>query len=148
MNKDVKILVSEGDNECFTLITKSFHKAGIWNEIVRFADKGEMLNYLLEKDGDFVREENKKYLLLIDVHKPDLNGFSVLEKIKEDKELRKIPVIILTNYDNGEFVERCHSFGCNLFLVKPEEPEEFMESVKKIGLFLSVVRFPRINGVK
>jgi CheY-like chemotaxis protein len=77
---------------------------------------------------------------------PKLDGVEVLEQIKKDPELRKIPVIMITTTDDPREVERCHDLGCSNYIAKPIEYESFVNAIRQLGLFLAVVQVPKING--
>jgi len=146
MRKEAIILIAEDDDGHFALVRKNLQRSGIWNEVIRFADGQEALDFLFRQGPGPHREASKEYLLLLDIRMPKVDGVELLEKIKQDPELRKIPVIMLTTTDDPREVERCHSLGCSIYIVKPVEYEEFIDAIRKIGLFLSVVEVPRING--
>jgi len=71
-----------------------------------------------------------------------------LKQIKENAELGKIPVVILTMTDDPQEVTLCYSLGCSMFITKPVDYDSFVDAVQKLGLFLAVVRVPQINGVE
>ncbi len=148
MNKEGVILIAEDDEGHFELIKRTLQRAGVCNEILRLADGQETLDFLFIKGDGPKREPNKEYLLLLDIRMPKIDGVEVLEKLKQDSELKKIPVIMLTTTDDPITIERCHGFGCSVYIVKPVEYEDFTDAVRKIGLFLSVVEIPQISGVK
>ncbi len=79
---------------------------------------------------------------------PKVNGTEVLKKLKEDKELKKIPVIMITTTDDPIEIEHCHSIGCSNYITKPINYDNFVKVIRQLGLFLSVVQVPRINGEK
>jgi CheY-like chemotaxis protein len=83
-------------------------------------------------------------LVLLDLNLPGLDGYQVLARLKSDERTRQIPVIILTTTDDPREVERCYALGCNVYITKPVEYEQFSEAIRKLGLFLSVVKIP--NG--
>ena len=85
--------------------------------------------------------------MLLDIRIPKIDGIEVLRKIKQDEELRKIPVIMLTTMDDPHEVEVCHSLGCSHYIVKPVEYDKFAAVLKQLGLFLKIVQVPQINGV-
>jgi len=145
MNKEGVILIAEDDDGHYALIRKSLMRVGICNEILRFADGQETLDFLFVKGEGQKREPNTEYLLLLDIRMPKINGIEVLEKVKEDKELKKLPVIVLTTTDDPHTIEKCHELGCSVYIVKPVEYESFSDAVSKIGLFLSVVEVPQIS---
>ena len=84
-------------------------------------------------------------LILLDINMPRLSGIEVLGHIKKDPALSAIPVIMLTTTDNPKEVDRCYELGCNVYITKPVEYDEFVEAVKRLGLFLQIVKPPR-NG--
>lgn len=145
MKEEGVILIAEDDAGHFSLIKESLQRAGICNEILRFSDGQETLDFLFVKGDGPKRQPNKEYLLLLDIRMPKIDGVQVLEKIKQDEELKKIPVIMLTVADDPGTIEHCHNLGCSVYIVKPVEYDDFTDAVKKIGLFLLFVEAPRIN---
>jgi len=148
MKKEGVILIAEDDDGHFELIKKSLQRAGICNEILRLADGQQTLDFLFIKGDGPKRQNNREYLLLLDIRMPKINGVEVLEKIKQDAELKKVPVIMLTITDDPDTIERCHSLGCSIYIVKPVGHESFTDAVQKIGLFLSVVEVPQISSTE
>jgi CheY-like chemotaxis protein len=67
----------------------------------------------------------------------------VLSRLKADERTRHIPVVILTTTDEPYEIERCYALGCNVYITKPVEYEQFAEAIRKLGLFLSVVKIPQ-----
>lgn len=145
MKKEGVILIAEDDEGHFELIKRSLQRAGVCNEILRFADGQETLDFLFVRGDGPKREADKEYLLLLDIRMPKIDGVEVLEKLKVDPELKKIPVIMLTTTDDPRTVERCHKLGCSVYIVKPVEYQDFADAVRKVGLLLSVVEIPQIS---
>ena len=83
---------------------------------------------------------------LLDIRMPKIDGTRVLSKIKGDKELRKVPVIMLTTTDDPREVERCHELGCNNYIVKPVDYEKFADAIRQLGMFISLVQVPEVDG--
>lgn len=67
-------------------------------------------------------------------------------QIKNDEELCKLPVSMLTTTDNPRDVEICHQRGCSNYIVKPVDYEKFIEAISRLGVFLSVIEVPATNG--
>lgn len=65
-----------------------------------------------------------------------------MEKLKTDERTKAIPIIILTTTDDVYEINRCYEMGCNVYLTKPIEYDEFAEAVTRLGLMLSVVMLP------
>ena len=147
MRKDVIILIAEDDESHFALLKKNFERSGVWNEIIRFADGEETLKFLFGQSGELRRKENKPYLLILDVRLPGVDGIEVLKRVKQDDRLKKLPVIVLSDHDDPQEVKRCYSLGCGMYLVKPADHEKFVDMVRKVGLFLSSVEVPQIDGI-
>ena len=143
MTNDVTILIAEDDEGHFSLIKKNLMRAGIYNEIVRFSNGQEVLDFLF-KSPPAPEADTRAYLLLLDIRMPKVDGIKVLEAIKEDEQLRKIPVIMVTTTDDPKEVDRCHSLGCSAYFVKPIEYDDFVDAVRKVGQFLSILSVPQI----
>jgi CheY-like chemotaxis protein len=148
MNKpmEVLILVAEDDGGHARLIERNLTRAGLHNSILRFENGQQVLNYLFCEGEGPHRKPGVPYLLLLDIRMPQVDGVEVLRKVKQDPELRKIPVIMLTTADDPREVERCHLLGCSSYIVKPVNYDKFAESIKNMGLYFSLVQVPEISG--
>lgn len=148
MKEEVIVLIVEDDDGHARLIEKNLRRASITNEMLRFTDGQQILDFLFRRGEGRMREHFTPYLLLLDIHIPKLDGVEVLRQIKQDEELRKIPVIMLTTTDDPHEVEICHSLGCSHYIVKPVEYDKFAQILSRLGLFLKIVQVPHINGVQ
>lgn len=147
MNKEVKIVLTEDDRGHATLIKKNLRRAGIKNEIIHFTNGQDTLDYFHKEDDDQKRESGIPHLLLLDLKMPGINGLEVLRRLKEDNELKKLPVIMITTTDNPKEIEKCHKIGCSSYITKPIDYGEFVEAIKQLGLYLTVIQIPDINGI-
>lgn len=148
MNHEVEILIVEDDDGHARLAEKNLRRAGIKNDFLRFKDGQEALDFLFREGAGQKRANHTAYLLLLDIRLPKIDGVEVLRRIKQDEELRKIPVIMLTTMDDPREVDACHRLGCSHYIVKPVEYDNFAEVLKQLGLFLKIVQVPQINGVE
>ena len=146
MNKEAKVLIAEDDDGHFTLIQRNLLRAGISNETFRFQDGQELIDYLEALKGS-VSHLRKSYLLLLDLRMPKVSGLEVLRMIKEDPVLRRIPVIVLSTASTEEEIDRCHELGCCMYIVKPVEYSSFVEMIRRIGSFLSILELPFLQPV-
>ena len=146
MKKEVIILIAEDDEGHATLIKKNLKRAGLINETRHFKDGQEILDFLLGNGKNNTKQKDTGYLLLLDIRMPKVDGEEVLQKIKEHKELHKMPVIMITTTDDPREVEKCHALGCNNYITKPVDYDKFVEAIRQLGLFLLVIQVPRING--
>ena len=147
MNAEVVILIAEDDDGHALLIQKNLSRAKVSNKIIRFKDGQEALDFLFRRSSPG-RESGLSYLLLLDIRMPKVDGIEVLRQIKQDPELRKLPVTMLTTTDDPKEVVHCHELGCNNYITKPIEYDSFVETVRQLGFFLSVVTVPEMNGVE
>lgn len=148
MKEEVVVLIVEDDDGHARLIEKNLRRASIKNEMLRFADGQQILDFLFRRGEGRQREDFTPYLLLLDIRIPKIDGVEVLRQIKQDEELRKIPVIMLTTTDDPREVDACHRLGCSHYIVKPVEYDKFSAVLGQLGLFLKIVLVPQINGVR
>jgi len=96
-------------------------------------DKGyEITSALDGETGLRLAKEEKPNLILLDLILPKIHGFEVLKKLKEDKETKEIPVIILTNLEDMENVGKALELGANAYLIKAQYGlAEVLEKIKK-----------------
>jgi CheY-like chemotaxis protein len=145
MNKEVKILVAEDNDGHASLICKNLRRVGIINPIIEFKDGQEVLDFLFGNKEQLDKENDKSYLLLLDLRMPRVDGMEVLRQIKADKELKKISVIIISTIVDPSEIEKCHQLGCSNYITKPIVYEDFVGTIKKLGFFLTIVEVPTIK---
>jgi CheY-like chemotaxis protein len=146
MHKEVVIIIAEDDKGHAVLIEKNLRRAGIDNDILHFRDGKETLNFLLRRGKGPHLKPGVPYLMLLDIRMPKVDGVEVLRQIKEDDELRKMPVVMITTTDDPREVENCHALGCSNYIAKPIDYDKFVEAIRHLGLFLMVVEVPKIDG--
>lgn len=140
--QEVAILLVEDDPGHARLIEKNLQRSGITNQVMHVSDGQQALDYLFA-EGEYADNSRLSPLLvLLDLNLPVLDGYQVLQRMKADERTRRIPVIILTTTDDTREVVRCYDLGCNVYMTKPVDYEQFSEAIRKIGLFLSVVTIP------
>ncbi|MEN8126631.1 MAG: response regulator [Planctomycetota bacterium] len=139
MLEDTAILIMEDSEDHFQLIKNNLLPTHTDSDIIQFKNGRDVLDFFFKANGEVCFEDRKKYILMLDISTSQVNGIEVLKKIKRDVQTKKIPVIILTETDDPDTVEQCYSFGCSTYIVKPEEYQDFEETIQKVGHFLSVV---------
>jgi CheY-like chemotaxis protein len=140
--QDVTILLVEDDPGHTRLIEKNLRRANIKNEIAFATNGQEALDYLFCEGGYAGNTSASHLLVLLDLNMPVLDGYQVLERMKKDERTKRIPVVILTTTDDTREVARCYELGCNVYVTKPVDYEQFCEAIRKLGLFLLVVTLP------
>lgn len=142
LKKEVHILIVEDDSGHASLIQRNIQRAGIGNPTTRFCDGQEALDFLFAAREGL---DPNAFLLLLDIRMPKVDGVETLRRIKEDEELKRIPVIMLTTTDDPEEVRRCHSLGCSNYIIKPVEYVKFAEVIQRMGHFFSIIQAPEIR---
>lgn len=146
-NEDVKILLADDDEGHQRLVTRNLRRGGLNNEIITFSNGRAILDFLFKlkasKDGG-QQVEHGAYLILLDIRMPDTDGVEVLRQIKGDACLKKLPVTMLTTTDDPREISRCYELGCSQYIVKPVDYEKFAETIRKLGMFVTLLRLPRV----
>jgi CheY-like chemotaxis protein len=147
LKKEVTILIAEDDDGHAELISDNLREAGVNNPIIRFRDGQEALDFLFTPpNGDTPRRERgRAYMLLLDIRMPKVDGVEVLKRIKEDPELKNMPVIMLTTTDDPREIRNCYALGCSCYVTKPVDYQKFSEMLTRLGLFLLVVQVPHLS---
>jgi CheY-like chemotaxis protein len=130
-----------GDQE----LTRRALVEGLPNADVRSVFDGEAAMDYLYHRGEFSDSQSSPTpdLVLLDLNMPRLGGREVLERLHETSELRRIPVVVLTTSQEEEDILRSYELGCNSFVTKPVEINEFIEVMTRLGLYWSdVVTLP------
>lgn len=136
----IKILLVEDDPGHARLIEKNLRRSGITNDVAFFDNGQKVLDYLNTPPGK--QGTYEKLLILLDLNLPVVDGYQVLERIKTSEQTKRIPVIILTTTDIPQEVERCYDLGCNIFITKPIQYDEFSTAIQNLGSMLSTVKIP------
>jgi chemotaxis family two-component system response regulator Rcp1 len=133
MGRDLNILLVEDNEGDIRLIREAFSERCINYDFSLARDGEEALNYLYRR-GEF-KEAVKPDIILLDINLPKINGFEILQKIKEDPELRRIPVIIISSSSSQEHIYRSYDLRANSYLTKPSDFDEYIDVVKTIEDF-------------
>jgi len=141
-NQSVTILLIEDDPGHARLIERNLRRAHIANDLTVLSDGQQAVDYLFKENGYARATHSTPLLVLLDLNLPGLDGYQVLARLKADARTKHIPVIVVTTTDDPREVEKCYALGCNVYITKPVEYEHFTEAIRKLGLFLSVVKVP------
>jgi CheY-like chemotaxis protein len=146
MNKDVQILIAEDNEGHFSLIKKNLRRTGIQNEIIHFVNGQETLDFLFRESKRKKKDLDQRYVLLLDIRMPKVDGLEVLKKIKSTPKLKRLPVIMMTTSTASADVDLCYELGCNIYIVKPIEYENFSDALRKVGFFFSITEAPNATS--
>jgi CheY-like chemotaxis protein len=136
------ILLAEDDEGHALLVKRNLQRAGITNDVMHVTDGQQALDFIQRRGQYANRGAGAPLLLVLDINMPCLDGVQVLHQVKADERTANLPVIMLTTTDDPREIERCYELGCSVYITKPVDYEQFVEAVKRLGLFLQVVRIP------
>jgi two-component system, chemotaxis family, response regulator Rcp1 len=137
----VEILLVEDNPGDVRLTIEALKEAKLVNRFNVVADGVEALEYL-KGQGRFAQAARPD-LVLLDLNLPRKDGREVLEEMKNDRELRSIPVVVLTTSRAEEDILRAYNLHANCYISKPVDFTQFMHVVKSIESFwLEIVKLP------
>ncbi len=146
MGNPVRIIMIEDDEGHARLIERNIRRSGVNNDIVPFANGTDAINYLFGADGTGAAHKNQALLILLDLNLPDMTGIDILKRVKENSYLKYAPVVVLTTTDDAEEIKRCYALGCNVYITKPVNYENFANAIRQLGLFFSVIQVPQAKA--
>ncbi len=140
-NRPVEILLVE-DNPGDERLTREALKEGkVYNNLHWVKDGVEAMEFL-RRTGRYA-EAPRPDIILLDLNLPKKDGREVLQEIKTDTDLKRIPVVVLTTSKAEEDVLRTYNLHANCYVTKPVDLEKFIVVVKSIDVFwLTVVTLP------
>jgi CheY-like chemotaxis protein len=140
-NNPVQILLVEDSPDDADLMKVALNEGALAVSIRHVEDGEEAVAFLRRANG--YESCPVPDLILLDLHLPRKNGFEVLAVIKEDAELRRIPVVVLTGSDNDKAFLEAYNLHANCCVAKPVDQDDCSLAVKKIERFwLQVARRP------
>ena len=142
MTQPVTIIMIEDDEGHARLIERNIRRSGVNNEIVSFTNGTDAMKHLFGADGSAVNQKGNALLILLDLNLPDMTGIDILKRVKENRYLKSIPVVVLTTTDDTHEIKRCYELGCNVYITKPVNYESFANAIRQLGLFFSVIQVP------
>jgi two-component system, chemotaxis family, response regulator Rcp1 len=141
LNNPIEILLVEDNPGDVRLIKEVFKDAKIYNAM-QVAYDGETAMEILRRKGEYM-DESYPDLILLDLNLPKKDGREVLREIKEDENLKCIPVVILTTSNAEEDLIETYKMNANCYITKPVDLDQFINVVKSIENFwLSIVKLP------
>lgn len=130
-NSTQPLLAVEDSDEDFEAFGRMLQKASIPNPIYRCTDGDEALDFLYHT-GQYVDSVTapRPGIILLDLNLPGTDGRQVLEQIKQDKDLKSIPVVVFTTSSNPKDIEVCYQYGVNGYILKPIDIKQLMRTIQ------------------
>ncbi len=140
----VTILMADDDEDDYMLVREALAESRLAIDLRIVRDGEELMDYLY-RHGQYADPDVSPYpgLILLDLNMPKKDGREALKEIKNDPELRSIPVVVLTTSKAEEDIYRTYNLGANSFIIKPVTFAALVEVMKAIGKYwFEIVELP------
>lgn len=145
LTKPIEILLVEDNPADIRLAKEALKDGRVMNNLSVVTDGLEALNFL-RQTGRY-SDSPIPELILLDLNLPKKSGLEVLQAIKADPSIKRIPVVILTTSKAEEDIVKSYNLNANCFITKPIDLKQFLDVVKTIEQFwLTIVSLPPMAG--
>jgi CheY-like chemotaxis protein len=133
------LLVVEDSNEDFRMLQRLMRRMCVQNPIHRCTNGDEVLEFLYQQRSDaYTKGEDlrnsqvvlRPSVILLDLNLPGIDGRDILDRLKQDKSLKEIPIVVFTTSSNPKDIELCYQKGANGYMVKPMDAEELKKTIQ------------------
>ena len=140
----VKILLVEDNPADIELTREAFEENSLVNDLHVIEDGAEALDYLFRRDEH--KDAELPDIILLDINLPKVSGLDILKQVKEDENLKNIPVIMLTASADDMDIFKSYQRYCSGYITKPVNITNFVEVAKTIeGYWFGLVTFSQPN---
>jgi len=137
-----RILLAEDDPRDQELTIAALSEYRLANEILVVSDGVEALDYLHRRGRFADVPPGNPAILLLDLKMPKVDGLEVLQEIRQTPALRLLPVVMLTSSKEEADIAESYNLGASAYVVKPVDFHDFVDAVKKTGLFWAILNEP------
>jgi CheY-like chemotaxis protein len=142
MKKLKTILLAEDNPRDIELTLEALSEHNLANYVQVVHDGVEMMDFL-HCEGDYSnREPSNPLVILLDIKMPRKNGIDVLRELRDDPDLKTIPVVMLTSSRETPDLLACYELGVNAYVVKPVEFTDFVYVIRQLGIFWALINEP------
>jgi CheY-like chemotaxis protein len=136
IGEPVLVMLIEDNIDHAELVVRTLEDHILSNKVRHFLDGQSALDYLFRR-GEFSQpaETPRPHVILLDLRLPRVDGIDVLKAIKEDTELKNIPVVVLTTSEAEKDVTKAYYNHANSYLVKPAGFEDFKRLMDELGFY-------------
>lgn len=132
-SQSVEVLLVEDSVADIDLIRRALHGVGTVFSLSVVLDGNEALDYLFQRGKH--NSVKRPDFIVLDVNLPGKDGHEVLQEIKNDTELRRIPVVVFSSSESKRTIRRSYELCANCYVKKPTELDEFFGAVQDIERF-------------
>ncbi len=136
--KDLNIILIDDNLDHVKIIIWALEQAEVRTKVTVIDDGEKALEYLLS-NGTPAGARRPPDLVLLDINMPKVNGLDVLQKIKNDRELRRIPVVVLSSSERQEDIDKAYVLGANTFISKAAVFNEIARAMNTLCNYWSQV---------
>lgn len=133
------ILLAEDSPADAEMAIDALQEANLANPIMHVQDGVEALDYLYARGKHAGRPPGDPAVLLLDIKMPRMDGLEVLQDMRNNALMRRIPVVMLTSSREENDLARSWDLGVNAYVVKPVDIDQFFTAVKTIGRFWALI---------
>jgi CheY-like chemotaxis protein len=139
--RPVEILLVE-DDPGDVLITREAIEGSKFANNLNVVSNGELALQYLRREAPY-EDAPRPGLILLDLNLPRLDGREVLAQVKQDPNLRRIPIVVLTTSSADQDIVRSYDLHANAYVTKPVDFDQFMSVVRQVDeFFISIVSLP------
>ena len=136
------ILSVDDDDGCAFLIRRSLEDSWPSKRIEQFSDGHGLLEFLYKGAAGRKCEDGHSYIVLLDIRMPGLSGIDVLRRLRADRKMDAVPVIMFSTSDDPGEVSLCYQLGCSAFVRKPIDYQDFTQTMHRIADFIAMLLIP------
>ncbi|MCB0281140.1 MAG: response regulator [Calditrichae bacterium] len=140
----IRILLADDDEDDRFLIQEAFSENKLENQLNFVTDGEELMDYLYQRDKFSDKQASPRPdLILLDLNMPRKDGREALKEIKNDDDLKRIPVVILTTSEAEEDILKTYNMGVNSFITKPVTFDGMVDIIKTLDKYwFQIVKLP------
>jgi CheY-like chemotaxis protein len=139
--RPIEVLLVEDDEGDVLMTREALDEGKVFSRLNVVGDGVQAIAYLRRQKP--YTKVTRPDLVLLDLNLPKRDGRQVLEEVKADPELRRIPIVVLTTSEADEDVLRSYDLHANAYVTKPVDFDRFVEVIRQIDeFFISIVRLP------
>ncbi|MCK4561021.1 MAG: response regulator [Calditrichia bacterium] len=140
MKHEFEIVIVEDNPNDAELMVRSLRENRLANSLIVLEDGEQALDFIFCRGQYTGRDPSgSPKVIFLDLKLPKVDGLEVLKQVKTDDRTRKIPVIIVTSSKEDPDIATAYDLGANSYVVKPVDFDNFVETIKQLGLYWLVV---------
>jgi len=133
------ILLAEDNPNDVELTLAALSEQNLANRVIVVNDGVEVIEYLRCEGKYKLRKKGNPAVLLLDIKMPRMDGIEALQIIRNDPDLKILPVVMLTSSREEPDLKICYKLGANAYVVKPVDFKDFFDAVKQLGIFWALI---------